>query len=189
MFRQQSCYTPDTRDYQDKMLHIYCYIVGDCKSLQKKISAELRGLACMRAAWMAAMAVMKHTSDGRRTAVGARAQAQQGSRTRLLVTRRPVHSLRSPTGGKSGSKAPSFAFALPQVVGNCPSAMLARPPSCLVVDPHCELTFASSVPTDIVVLSSSCPLGIRIHLVNILRAESNLLERTIPRVQQQQQQC
>ena len=65
MFRQQLCDTSDTHDCQDKMLHIYGYIVGDCKSLQKKISAELRGLACVRAAWMAAMAVMKHTSDGR----------------------------------------------------------------------------------------------------------------------------
>jgi hypothetical protein len=42
------------------------YVAGDCKSLQKKISAELRGLAFMHGvAWMAAMAVMRHTSDGR----------------------------------------------------------------------------------------------------------------------------
>jgi len=46
---------------------------------------------------------------------------------------------------------------------DCPSAMLARPPSCLVVDPHYKLTFASSVPTDIV-LSSSRLLGICTHL-------------------------
>lgn len=41
-------------------------VAGDSKSFQKKISAELRGLACMhRVAWMAAMGVMRHTSDGR----------------------------------------------------------------------------------------------------------------------------
>ena len=40
-------------------------VAGDSKSLQKKISAELRGLACRHVAWMAAMGVMRHTSDGR----------------------------------------------------------------------------------------------------------------------------
>jgi hypothetical protein len=60
---QQSCIV-HTYGYQYQPLS--AYVAGDCKSLQKKISAELRGLAFMHGvAWMAAMAVMRHTSDGR----------------------------------------------------------------------------------------------------------------------------
>ena len=164
-------------------------MAGDSKSLQKKIPAELRGLACSHA-WSGMDGCGEAHVRWQMNSGRCVAQAQQGSRDSPFSD---SSTGTFPAGDKSASDPRLFAFAS---MAACPRswATVLQPcwparSSCLVVDPHRELTFASSVPTDIVVLSSSCPLGIRIHLVNILRAESNLLERTIPRVQQQQQQC
>lgn len=59
-----------------------------------------------------------------------------GLRTRLLVTRLSVHSFPAANQHQSCAFCLLLLCCLPQVEGNCPSAMLARPPSCLVVDPH-----------------------------------------------------
>ena len=54
-----------TYGYQNQLLHRTSCVAGDSKSLPKKTSAELWGLACMNGvAWMAVTGVMKHMSGG-----------------------------------------------------------------------------------------------------------------------------
>jgi hypothetical protein len=99
---RSSCKLPTTR-------------VGECKSLQKKSSADLRGLACMP---MMAQMATRQMADV--TAVGAPPRFQSS----------PLSDSSSGTFLAPANHHPrcSLTFPLPQVVDDSPSAMLGLPP-------------------------------------------------------------
>lgn len=163
-------------------------MAGDSKSLQKKIPAELRGLACSHA-WSGMDGCGEAHVRWQMNSGRCVAQAQQGSRDSPFSD---SSTGTFPAGDKSASDPRLFAFAS---MTACPRswATVLQPcwparSACLVVDPHRELTFASSVPTDIVSCPRLAPLGVCTHLIN-LEVQSDLLEKAISGQQQQQQQC